>query len=372
MATMPQVKKTALFDLHISSGAKMIEFCGYHLPIQYTEGIKKEHLHTRSHAGLFDVSHMGQIIVSGAGCIDDLERLIPVDFENLEINKMCYGLLTTEEGSILDDLMITRLGESEFSLVVNASQKKSDYAYLNENLPNSDVRILSEYSLLALQGPLAEKALSKYINIPSGFKFLNAREETIEGIQCTLSRSGYTGEDGFEISLKNENAIQLANLLLTNPDIRLVGLGARDSLRLEAGLCLYGHDIDTTTSVNEANLEWSISKSRRANGVKSGKFRGSEALFSGQSSIINKKRVGLIAIDKMPVREGAEIYNDNEELIGLVTSGGFSPSLEKPIAMAYINKDFAKLNTKVNAIVRGKVRVMQIVKMPFVSPKYCR
>ena len=289
MSSIPQVKKTALYDLHIASGGKMIEFSGYQMPMQYSEGIKNEHLHTRSSAGLFDVSHMGQILVSGIDCINDLERLIPVDFYHLGINQMCYGLLTTEDGCILDDLMITRFGKNEFSLVVNASQKKSDYEYLNKNLPNSDVKILLEHSLLALQGPLAENVLSRYINISSEFKFLNSIKVLIDGIPCTLSRSGYTGEDGFEISLQSENAVKLAYLLLSNSEVCWVGLGARDSLRLEAGLCLYGHDIDTSTSVNEANLEWSISRSRRIDGIKAGHFRGSEVLFSEQKSSIKRK-----------------------------------------------------------------------------------
>jgi len=372
MGSMSQTKKTALFDLHLSSGAKMVEFSGYQMPIQYTQGIKSEHLHTRSKAGLFDVSHMGQILVSGIESINDLERLIPIDFQQLRIGQMCYGLLTNDDGCILDDLMITRLGDHEFSLVVNASQKKTDYIYLTENLPNSDVKILTEYSLLALQGPLAERVLSKYINILGELKFLNSAKVLIEGIPCTLSRSGYTGEDGFEISIENNSVNKLANLLLSHPDVDWVGLGARDSLRLEAGLCLYGNDIDSSTSVNEANLQWSISRSRRIDGAKAGNFVGSEALFFGKASFVNKKRVGLVAIDKTPVRNGAKVFDDSEQLIGSVTSGSFSPCLEKPIAMAYLESDFAVIGKYVNAVVRGKTKVMQIVKMPFVTTKYVR
>ena len=366
------LKATPLKDLHLELGARMVPFAGYEMPVQYPEGIKTEHLLTREQAGLFDVSHMGQVVIKGEGIAKALEALVPVELEKLGINKQTYALFTNEQGGILDDLMIVRWAEDCFFLVVNAACKEQDLEHLRSHLPGFDIDYLEGRGLLALQGPAAVSVMAQLAPEVRELVFMTGARATLAGIDCYITRSGYTGEDGFEISVPAGSAEFLARKLLSFDQVHAVGLGARDSLRLEAGLCLYGHDLDTETTPIQASLLWSISKSRRADGEKAGGFPGADIIFAEQANGALRKRVGLKIEGRAPVREGAELVNAEGVQVGVVTSGGFGPSLEAPLAMGYVAKDYAALGTQLNAMVRGKARPVTVEKMPFVPQRYYR
>jgi aminomethyltransferase len=374
MNTNQQLRVTPLHALHRELGAKMVPFAGYDMPVQYPAGVMKEHLHTRSQAGLFDVSHMGQILLSGAGAAAALETLVPVDIIDLPQGMQRYAMFTNEHGGILDDLMVANLGNDQWMLVVNAACKDQDLAHLRKHLAAHCTiePLFEERALLALQGPQAVTVLSRLAPEVARMTFMQFTRVTLLDIDCYISRSGYTGEDGYEISVPAEHAQALARRLLEEPEVAPIGLGARDSLRLEAGLCLYGHDMNTDTSPIQASLLWAISKARRADGVRAGGFPGAEQIFAQQTNGVDAKRVGLLPQERTPVREGAEIVDAQDRRIGAVCSGGFGPTLGGPVAMGYLDANFCALDTEVWAIVRGKKIPMRVAKMPFVAQRYFR
>ena len=372
MSNAADVKQTKFYHYHVEAGGKMVPFAGYLMPLQYTGVIMQEHLHTREKAGLFDVSHMGQLVIEGKGAAAALERLVPVDLGALAIGQQSYATFTSELGGILDDLIITRWADNCFFLVVNASCKEQDIKHLREHLDNLDITYLSGQSLVALQGPKAKIIIGELAPAANELLFMNGCRTSIGGIDCYVTRSGYTGEDGFEISVADENATALADQLLAYDDVQWVGLGARDSLRLEAGLCLYGHDMDRGKSPVEAGLSWSISQSRREGGSKSGGFLGSDQILKHLADGVSTKRVGFVIDGRAPVREGAEIVDDQGNVVGVITSGGFGPTLQMPVAMGYVKTDFSAVGTKLDALVRGKSRAMTLVKMPMVPQRYYR
>ncbi|MGH8440928.1 MAG: glycine cleavage system aminomethyltransferase GcvT [Pseudomonas sp.] len=366
--------KTPLHALHLELGARMVPFAGYDMPVQYPLGVMKEHLHSRDQAGLFDVSHMGQIRLSGANAAKALETLVPVDIIDLPVGMQRYAMFTNEQGGILDDLMVANLGNDELFLVVNAACKDQDLAHLRKHI-GEQCRIqplFEERALLALQGPAAVKMLERLAPAVAQMTFMQFQPVQLLGADCYVSRSGYTGEDGFEISVPADKAEALARRLLAEPEVAAIGLGARDSLRLEAGLCLYGHDMNTQTTPIEASLLWAISKVRRADGERAGGFPGAAAIFAQQQSGVARKRVGLLPQERTPVREGAEIVDEAGTVIGTVCSGGFGPSLNAPVAMGYLDAAHTALETAVWAIVRGKRVAMKVSKMPFVAQRYYR
>ncbi|MFC0307370.1 glycine cleavage system aminomethyltransferase GcvT [Rhizorhabdus histidinilytica] len=351
---------------HRDQGARMVPFAGYSMPIQY-EGILAEHLWTRESAGLFDVSHMGQLLVSGDGVDTALEALMPGDFVNLGVDRMRYSLLLDDQGGILDDLMVTRRA-GDFYLVVNGATKADDIAHLHEHLPEElTLNHLDEHALLALQGPKAVDALSRICPGVEMLTFMTAGAFELAGAPVWISRSGYTGEDGFEISLPAEAAEAAATLLLAQPEVKPIGLGARDSLRLEAGLPLYGHDLDTDTDPATAGLGFAVPKRRRAEGGFPGATRIVRDLREGPA----RKRIGLILAGRLPAREGAPIF-DGDTPVGAVSSGGFSPSLQVPIAMGYVQAASAELNRPLQIEVRGKRLDAVVAPMPFVPHRYVR
>ncbi|WP_095078539.1 glycine cleavage system aminomethyltransferase GcvT [Pseudomonas sp. Irchel s3h17] len=368
------LSKTPLHALHIELGARMVPFAGYDMPVQYPLGVMKEHQHTREQAGLFDVSHMGQIRLTGAQAAKALETLVPVDIIDLPVGMQRYAMFTNETGGILDDLMVANLGNDELFLVVNAACKDQDLAHLRKYLGEqcSIEPLFEERALLALQGPVAVTVLARLAPEVAKMTFMQFARVTLLGVECFVSRSGYTGEDGFEISVPAANAEALARALLAEPEVAAIGLGARDSLRLEAGLCLYGHDMNTETTPIEASLLWAISKPRRADGARAGGFPGAESVFAQQQNGVGRKRVGLRPQERTPVREGAEIVNEAGEIIGSVCSGGFGPTLGGPLAMGYLDSAYIALDTRVWAIVRGKKVPLLVSKMPFVPQRYYR
>ncbi|MFD2645232.1 glycine cleavage system aminomethyltransferase GcvT [Pseudomonas japonica] len=365
---------TPLHTLHLELGARMVPFAGYAMPVQYPLGVLKEHLHTREQAGLFDVSHMGQIRLRGVDAGKALERLVPVDIVDLPVGMQRYALFTNDDGGILDDLMVARLAEDELFLVVNAACKEQDLRHLQQHLEGvCEVESLfASRALLALQGPAAARVLARLAPQVSGMTFMQFAPLRLLGADCYVSRSGYTGEDGYEISVPVGAALMLARSLLAEPEVAAIGLGARDSLRLEAGLCLYGHDMETRTTPIEASLAWAISKVRRADGERAGGFPGAERIFAQQREGVASKRVGLLPKERVPVREGTLIVNAREDVIGRVTSGGFGPSLGGPLAMGYVQSEHAALDNEVFAQVRGKLVPMQVVRTPFVAQRYYR
>ncbi|MEE1925222.1 glycine cleavage system aminomethyltransferase GcvT [Pseudomonas sp. 148P] len=366
--------KTPLHTLHLELGARMVPFAGYEMPVQYPLGVMKEHLHTREQAGLFDVSHMGQIRLRGADAGRALERLVPVDIVDLPVGMQRYALFTNDDGGILDDLMVARLADDELFLVVNAACKAQDLRHLQQHLEGvCEVEpLFDSRALLALQGPAAARVLARLAPEVTGMTFMQFAPLRLLGVDCYVSRSGYTGEDGYEISVPVEAALMLARSLLAEPEVEAIGLGARDSLRLEAGLCLYGHDMETRTTPIEASLAWAISKVRRADGERAGGFPGAERVFAQQRDGVASKRVGLLPKERVPVREGSVIVNARDEVIGRVTSGGFGPSLGAPLAMGYVQSEQAALDSEVFAQVRGKRVPMQVVRTPFVAQRYYR
>ena len=362
---------TPLHDLHLETGARMVPFAGYSMPVQF-EGVKAEHMHTRSSAGLFDVSHMGQILVEGPEAVQQLEKLIPADLKDLPINKQRYGVLTNTSGGILDDLMICRWDEQLFYLVVNAACKATDLAWLEANLEGVNITVLEDRALLALQGPASEEIMAALAADVSSLSFMQGTQASILDAQCYITRSGYTGEDGFEISIPADKANDLARALLANYDIKPVGLGARDTLRLEAGLCLYGHDINSETTPISAGLEWSISKARRTGGARQGGFPGADIILEQMEKGTKQKRAGLKGEGKAPVREGAELVNCEGQPVGSVTSGGFAPSLNGPVAMGYVDSPLAEPGTSLLAMVRGKPLPVTVTPLPFIQTGYKR
>ncbi len=375
----PSLKRTPLHALHVASGGKMVAFAGYDMPVQYATGVLREHLHTRASAGLFDVSHMGQIVLRPkSGKAEDaalaLERLVPQDILGIAPGRQRYAVFTNESGGILDDLMVANYGDHLF-LVVNAACKTEDEAHLAKHLSDACiVEPLPGRALLALQGPNAESVLAHFCDEIASMRFMDAGTRRIAGIECFVSRSGYTGEDGFEISVPAEAAERLARDLLAETDVLPIGLGARDSLRLEAGLCLYGHDIDAETTPVEAALEWSIQKSRRKGGARGGGFPGAELILSQLEQGAPRRRVGLKPEGRAPVREGAPLFADaaSAEAIGKVTSGGFGPSLNAPVAMGYLPSQHAGAGRLVFAEVRGQRLPVRVSAMPFIPNTYKR
>jgi aminomethyltransferase len=379
MSDTAAIQKTPLHGLHLRLGGRMVNFAGYEMPLNFRDGIIKEHLHTRAAAGLFDVSHMGQLrLRSSSGSLQDvasaLERLIPADIVGLPPGRQRYGVLTNDEGGILDDLMVSNCGDS-LAIVVNASRKDADEAHLRKHLPAACIlQRRDDLALLALQGPAAEQVLSAVGPSVVGMKFLDVRVLTFRGTPCLLSRSGYTGEDGFEISVPASLSEDLAAALLENPSVAPIGLGARDSLRLETGLCLYGSDIDTDTSLVEAGLEWSIQKVRRAGGARAGGYPGSSRVSKELEQGPARRRVALRVSGRVPVRGGAALFQNEGATtpIGQVTSGCFAPSLNAPIAMGYVASSYAKSGAELFAEVRGSRISVTICVTPFVSTHYKR
>ncbi len=347
-------------------------FAGYAMPVSYPLGIIKEHQHTREQAGLFDVSHMGQIMISGAGVVDALETLIPIDLEGLAINQQSYAVFTNEKGGVIDDLMITRIEKNKFFLVINAACRDKDISHLRANLEGLELQVLEDQALLALQGPGAKDVMSRYIEKLESFGFMWGMQAEIEGLQCYINRAGYTGEDGFEISIKHSGAEKLARILLANIEVEAVGLGARDSLRLESGLCLYGHELNEDITPIEAGLFWSISKSRRAGGTKEGGFLGAKAILEQIQTGTPIKRVGLKIDGRSSARQGAELLSREGDFIGKVSSGGFGPTIGLPVAMAFVKKEFAEIGTEIKAQVRNKSLTAEVCKLPFVPQRYYR
>jgi aminomethyltransferase len=362
--------KTPLHALHVELGAKMVPFSGYDMPVQYPAGILKEHLHTREKAGLFDVSHMGQAFLSGADPAKALERVTPADVIGLKPGMQRYGLLLNDEGTIKDDFMFSKLeGEADMYVVVNAGTKEGDYAYIAEKLSGAaTVTTRFDRALLALQGPMAGAVLERLSPGIDKLTFMKVVRADIAGAPAIVSRSGYTGEDGFEISLEGADGERVARALLAQSEVLPIGLGARDSLRLEAGLCLYGHDIDETVTPVEANLVWSISKRRKMDKDFPAAEKIMDQVFNGTA----KKRVGILAVGKAPAREHTPIADKTGRVIGEITSGGFGPSLNAPVAMGYVESEFAGDGTEIDLIVRGKKMPARVAPMPFVAHRYRR
>lgn len=362
--TEQALKRTPLHALHVELGAKMVPFAGWEMPVQYPMGIKGEHLHTRAKAGLFDVSHMGQVRIIGDDPAVDFERLVPGDIAGLANGQTRYTLFTDDAGGILDDLMVTNAGDQLF-VVVNAACADADIAHMKAGLA-SEVVPIDDRGLLALQGPAASAVLSALAPGVETMPFMTSTHSEILGRHCYVSRSGYTGEDGYEISVPADATEELARALLAHEDVEPIGLGARDTLRLEAGLCLYGHDIDTTTTPVEAALTWTIAKSRRERGG----FPGAGVILGQIRDGAPRKRVGIQPEGRAPAREGTVIAAKDGAEIGQVTSGGFGPSLDGPLAMGYVAADHAKLGTALDVIVRGKAMPAHVAKMPFVPQRY--
>jgi aminomethyltransferase len=379
VASAGPLSRLPLHDLHVAHGAKLVPFAGYSMPVQYAAGVLKEHQHTRSAAGLFDVSHMGQVILRPrSGRLGDaaqaLERLVPADILALPPGRQRYVVFTTETGGIIDDLMVANFGDHLF-LVVNAVCKAGDIAHLRKHLSGvCDVEVVGRRVFVALQGPLAADALAKMSPTTLAMRFMDAGCHDLVGVPCLVSRSGYTGEDGYELSIPADRAVEIVERLLASSDVMPIGLGARDSLRLEAGLCLYDHDIDATTTPVEAALEWSIPKSRRPGGARSGRFPGADVILGQLRDGAQRRRVGLSPEGRAPVRSGASVFRDDlaAEAIGQVTSGGFGPSVNRPIAMGYLPAELALPGTRVFAEVRGQRLPMSVAMLPFVPHNYKR
>ncbi len=376
---MSELKRTKLFDKHVAAGAKMVPFAGYDMPVQYPLGIKSEHLHTREKCGLFDVSHMGQCFISADdGTFETaakaLETIVPADIQSLKPGQQRYSQFLNAEGGILDDLMISRLGLEGHThtlyLVVNAGCKDDDFAHIEKHLPDGvNLSIKDDtLSLIALQGPKAAEVLGGLNSKVQDLVFMTHTDLPLGDIWAHVSRSGYTGEDGYEISVKHEDVDALVDQLLAHDDVELIGLGARDSLRLEAGLCLYGHDIDTSVSPIEAGLIWSVQKHRRGGEG----YLGAARIAADIADKSSKRLVGILPEGKAPAREHTEIQDQDGNTIGEITSGGFGPSVGGPVAMGYVARKFAKASSEINLMVRGKARPAKVVKLPFVPHTYYR
>ena len=372
-----ELRRTALYDLHVKHGAKMVPFAGYEMPVQYSMGVMQEHLHTRGKAGLFDVSHMGQVILRGSSyeaTAKALEKLIPMDVLGLPVGRQRYGLLTNEEGGLRDDLMFANR-EDHIYMVVNAGCKEADIAYMRQHLePAVTLKELSNRALLALQGPLSQAVLAEHHPAFASMAFMDVATLPLAGAECWVSRSGYTGEDGFEISVPERAVHDVVNALLDNRDVALIGLGARDSLRLEAGLCLYGQDIDAQTSPVEASLGWAVQKVRRSGGARAGGFPGAARILAELPQAIARRRVGLKPQGRAPMRHGVALYDSAEggAVLGEISSGGFAPSLNHPVAMGYVPVTHAAVGTLLYGEMRGKRLPIEVVDLPFVAANFKR
>jgi glycine cleavage system T protein (aminomethyltransferase) len=380
-ATPEDLLKTPLHDLHVELGARMVPFAGYSMPVQYPAGLMAEHHHTRQAAGLFDVSHMGQLRLVGPDSAAALETLLPVDVIDLPAGKQRYGLLLNDDGGIIDDLMFFNrnmhdsAGGGDLFLIVNGACKVGDIAHIQQKIGSRcEVIPMPEMALMALQGPQAVTALQRLAPGVEKLVFMTGGRFTVAGCDCFLTRSGYTGEDGFEISVHESQADTLARALLAQPEVKPVGLGARNSLRLEAGLCLYGNDIDTSTTPVEAALNWAIQKVRRTGGARAGGFPGAEKILAqlADPATLTRKRVGLVALERVPVRDHTELQSTAGAPIGTVTSGLLGPTINQPVAMGYVSREFSAIGTRVNALVRGKAVPMEVTAMPFVPNHYYR
>ncbi len=365
--TNEKLLRTPLYALHVELGAKIVPFAGYEMPVQYPTGVLKEHLHTREKAGLFDVSHMGQAFLAGSDPAKALERVTPADVAGLKEGMQRYGLLLNDQGTIKDDFMFSKLvGEADMYLVVNAGTKDGDYAYMADKLKGAaTITTRFDRALLALQGPMAGAVLERLSPGIDKLTFMKVIRADVAGCPAIVSRSGYTGEDGFEISVEGKDGERVARALLAESEVLPIGLGARDSLRLEAGLCLYGHDIDETVNPAEANLMWSIQKRRRTDRD----FPAADKILDAAPS---KKRVGILPVGKAPAREHTPVADKTGRVIGEITSGGFGPSVNGPVAMGYVETAFAADGTEVDLIVRGKPMPARIAPMPFFPHRYRR
>ena len=375
----PDLLHTPLHALHLELGARMVPFAGYSMPVQYPAGLMAEHQHTRSAAGLFDVSHMGQLKLVGPDAAAAFETLMPVDVIDLPVGKQRYGLLLTDEGTVIDDLMFFNQGvvdgKPTLFVIVNGACKVGDIAHIQARIgQRCNVIPMPDHALLALQGPQAVTALARLAPGVEKLVFMTGGDFSIAGCDCFVTRSGYTGEDGFEISVPAAQADTLARALLAQPEVKPIGLGARNSLRLEAGLCLYGNDIDTTTTPPEAALNWAIQKVRRTGGARAGGFPGADKVLAqiDNPASLQRKRVGLVALERVPVREHTELQSEDGQKIGEVTSGLLGPTVNEPVAMGYVTPAFAAIGTRVNAIVRGKAVPMEVRAMPFTPARYYR
>jgi len=381
------LSRTPLYDLHLELGARMVPFAGYSMPVQYPAGLMAEHQHTRTAAGLFDVSHMGQLRLVGPDAAAAFESLMPVDVVDLPVGKQRYGLLLNDTGGILDDLMFVNrdvLHGGDIFAIVNGACKADDLAHIQERIGNRcSVVPCPERALLALQGPQAVQVLQRLCPGIEKLVFMTGGEFTLAGsgtggtppVPCFITRSGYTGEDGFEISLPAEHADLLARALLAQPEVKPVGLGARNSLRLEAGLCLYGHDLDTSTTPVEASLLWALQKVRRPGGARAGGYPGAATVMAqleGGAGAPRRKRVGLRALERVPVRDHTLLQDQQGLPAGEVTSGLLGPTINQPVAMAYVRTELSTPGTRLDAIVRNKPVPMEVVTMPFVPTRYFR
>lgn len=379
-----ELLKTPLHALHLELGARMVPFAGYSMPVQYPAGLMAEHRHTREAAGLFDISHMGQLRLSGPDAAAAFETLMPVDVIDLPAGKQRYGLLLDDQGGILDDLMFFNEGNGSLFVIVNGACKVADIAHIQQRIgQRCQVQPLPGQALLALQGPQAAATLARLSPGIERFVFMTGGAVQIGGIAAFVTRSGYTGEDGFEISVAAKDAEALARLLLAQPEVKPIGLGARNSLRLEAGLCLYGSDIDTSTTPVEASLNWAIQKVRRMGGARAGGFPGAEKILAQlvaatgaaghlDHDTLKRRRVGLVALERIPVRDGTPLQSFEGQDIGQVTSGLLGPTADRPVAMGYVATAFAEPGTRVQAIVRGKPVPMEVSTLPFVPTRYYR
>ena len=376
---MANLLRTPLYDLHVSLGAKMVPFASYDMPVQYPMGVMKEHVHTREHAGLFDVSHMGQVIIRAkSGDTHDaalaLETLVPMSIAGIAENRQRYAFFTNDMGGILDDLMVANRGDHLF-LVVNAGCKINDIAHMRANISGTcDIMHIEDRALLALQGPASEIALSRLSSDVTSMRFMDVIITEIMGFECWVSRSGYTGEDGYEISVPNDNALAFVEALLDMEEVAPIGLGARDSLRLEGGLCLYGHDNDTTTTPVEAALTWAIQKPRRKGGDREGGFPGADVILTQMENGVSRKRVGIQPTGRAPMRDGTPLFADetSTDRIGEITSGGYGPTVQSPVAMGYVSINLAKTGTEIFAEVRGKRLPANVAAMPFTPANFKR
>ncbi|PIE15500.1 MAG: glycine cleavage system protein T [Rhodobacterales bacterium] len=376
---MGELKRTGLYELHLELGAKMVPFAGYDMPVQYRLGVMKEHLHTRAAAGLFDVSHMGQVILRPkSGDVTDaaraFEQLVPVALLALPAGRQRYAMFTTESGGISDDLMLANRGDHLFA-VVNAACKQADLAHMRAHLSEAcDIEEITDRALLALQGPAAETVLAAIVPKAADMSFMDVAVLESEFGPLWVSRSGYTGEDGYEISVSNDQAEAFARALLAHEAVQPIGLGARDSLRLEAGLCLYGNDIDTGTSPVEASLEWAIQKARRSGGARAGGFPGAARILAELETGPSRRRVGILPDGRAPMRAGTPLFASPEaaEPIGQITSGAFGPSLERPVSMGYVPAEMAEIGSKLYAELRGKRLPATVAALPFRPASYKR
>lgn len=359
--------KTPLYDLHIELGGKMVEFAGWDMPVSYPLGTMGEHNHCREKAALFDVSHMGQVELRGEKIAKQLEALVPANIDGLPLGKARYTFFTNPAGGIMDDLIVSNAGDHLF-LVVNASMRQQDINHLRQNLPGVELTERNDLALIAIQGPAAESIVSAHCPAAAELKFMETTVADLLGAECRISRLGYTGEDGYEISIPADKADAIARTLLEHPDLEAAGLGARDSLRLEAGLCLYGNDIDNDTSPIEAKLIWAIQKRRREEGG----FPGADRILAEIANGPSRKLVGILPERRAPARRDVEVTDSDGNVIGIVTSGGFGPTIGRPISIGYVNAEHANAGTKIGLLIRGKINPAEVVTLPFVKQNYKR